>query len=124
MTDFVSLFNSQPTYEALAAAFDNVEADVTYIDDKEIVIYFSPFRIFDRPAACLNALMFNCHSPATRPIIEEMLGAFRAGTKDKVSIEAEKHGRPIRVCYQAMRTRDGQYLGCLEAVTYRDEVQA
>lgn len=124
MTDFVNLFSSQPTYEALAEAFDNVEADVTYIDDKEIVIYFSPFRIFDRPASCLNALMFNCHAPATRAIIEDMLGAFRDGTKDKVSYETKNLGRPIRVCYQAMRTRDGEYLGCLEAVTYRDEPSA
>lgn len=122
MTDFVKLFSKQPTYEELAAAFDTTEADITYINDEEITIYFSPFRIFDRPESCLNVSMFGCHKSETRPIIEGMLSDFRSKAKDKVSYEATANGRPIRVCYQAMRTPDGDYLGCLEAVTYRDDL--
>ena len=120
MVDYGSLFNAQPSYAVLAEAFDHVEADVTYIDDTETVIYFSPFRIFERPASCLNQPVYGCHAPATKAIIDEMLTAFRDGSKDKVSYETTNNDRLIRVCYQAARTPEGAYLGCLEAVSYRD----
>lgn len=121
-TNYLELFKTQPTRDQLAAAFDHLEADVTYIDDHEIVVYFSPFRIFNRPASILGESMFNCHSPRSFGAINEMLDAFKAGTKDKVShsdVDA-KNGRKVQVCYQAMRNPEGTYLGCLEAVTYRD----
>lgn len=119
---FLDLFKQQPTREQLAVAFDNLEADVTYIDDTATVIYFSPFRIFSRPASILGQSVFDCHAPSSYKPIEEMLAAFKAGTKDKVSHPdvSSKNGRKVQVCYQAMRTPEGEYLGCLEAVTYRD----
>lgn len=119
---YLDLFKTQPTREQLAAAFDHLEADVTYIDDKEIVVYFSPFRIFNRPESILGQSMFDCHSPQSFGPINEMLDAFKAGTKDKMSHSdvSAKNGRKVQVCYQAMRSPEGTYLGCLEAVTYRD----
>lgn len=119
---FLDLFKTQPTREQLAAAFDDLEADITYIDDREIVVYFSPFRIFNRPASILGQSMFDCHSSASFAAINEMLDAFKAGTKDKMSHSdvSAKNGRTVQVCYQAMRNPEGVYLGCLEAVTYRD----
>lgn len=122
MTDFVELFSKQPTREELAAAFDDIEADITYIDDKETVIYFSPFRIFSRPESILGRNMFECHDPKVHASVNEMLDAFKAGESDKVSHETHdrRHHRKLRVCYQAMRTREGVYLGCLESVTFRE----
>ena len=119
---FLDLFKNQPTREQLAAAFDDLEADITYIDDREIVVYFSPFRIFNRPVSILGQSMFDCHSPASFAAINEMLDAFKAGTRDKMSHSdvSAKNGRTVQVCYQAMRNPEVVYLGCLEAVTYRD----
>lgn len=120
---FLDLFKQQPTREQLAAAFDNIEADITYIDDNEIAVYFSPFRIFDRPSYVLGKSIYGCHRPETRPMVTAMLDEFKAGTKDKVSHSKvnTKDGRTVQICYQAMRDPQGKYLGCLEAVTYRDE---
>lgn len=121
MTDFSTLFEAQPTYEALKDAFDAIEADLTYIDDTDIVRYFSPFRIFDRPASCLNENVFECHPERVHKSVEDMIWAFRAGEKETVSYEHVSHDRrPVRVCYHAMRDQGGRYLGCLEVVTYRD----
>ena len=121
-SQFIDLFKTQPKREQLAEVFDGFEADITYIDDKEIVVYFSPFRIFNRPASILGQSMFDCHSPKSYAAINEMLDAFKSGAKDKVSHSDvhEKSGRTVQVCYQAMRDEQGVYLGCLEAVTYRD----
>lgn len=119
MTDFLELFSKQPTREELAAAFDDIEADLTYIDDTEKVIYFSPFRIFNRYPEILDQSVYDCHKPESVPGIKEMLDAFKAGTSHKVSHQAHANGRDVQVCYQAMRDRNGVYLGCLEAVTYR-----
>ena len=121
-SQFIELFKSQPSREQLAEVFDSFEADITYIDDNEIVVYFSPFRIFKRPASILGKSMFGCHSPESFEAIHAMLDAFKSGEKDKVS-HSDVHagsGRTVQVCYQAMRDEQGTYLGCLEAVTYRD----
>lgn len=119
---YLDLFKTQPTREKLAAAFDHVEADITYIDDNEIVVYFSPFRIFNRPESILGQSMYDCHSARSHAAIKEMLDEFKSGKKDKSShsdVNAD-NGRTVQVCYQAMRNPEGKYLGCLEAVTYRD----
>ena len=128
--NFTTLFDAQPTYEQLAAAFDAIEADITYIDDADIVRYYSPFRIFERPPSCLNANVYDCHPPRTHAEVRDMLDAFRAQAKDTVSQEItlpDDHpgdqadvGRTVRICYHAIRDRAGTYLGCLEVATFRD----
>ena len=122
MTDYIELFSVQPTRERLAAAFDGIEADITYIDDHEIVVYYSPFRIFDRPASILGQSVYGCHRPETRAVVEAMLDEFKSGASVKKSHRdvSTKTGRTVQVCYQAMHDKQGVYLGCLEAVTYRD----
>ena len=121
MNTFTTLFTTQPSYEQLAEAFDTIEADITYIDDNDIVLYFNPFRIFDRPASCLNENVYDCHPEKVHGAVTRMLDAFREGPSDTHSEETRApNGRLIRVCYHAIRDAKGAYLGCLEAVTYRD----
>lgn len=121
MTDFATLFDSPPTHARLADAFDSIEADITYIDTDDITRYFSPFRIFDRPSSCLNANIYECHPPHVHDAVAKMLDAFRAHTKDTVGHDSvSRDGRPVRICYHAIRNRAGDYLGCMEVVTYRD----
>jgi len=121
--DFATLFAGQPTYEQLAAVFDGVEADLTYIDDQDVVIYFSPFRIFDRPATILGHSVYDCHPPQTHAEVTEMLDSFKAGTEFKVSRYTTKHGHYVHVCYMAIIGLDGVYRGCLESATYRDDLK-
>jgi len=120
MTDYTTLFELQPTAAQLADAFDGLEADITYIDDDDIVVYFSPFRIFERPQSCLNRSVYDCHPDEVHEAVEALLDSFRSGRSDTVSQETTAHGRPVRVCYHAMRDSEGAYLGCMEVATYRD----
>lgn len=118
--DYGNLFASQPTREKLAEAFDTFEADVTYIDAQETVVYFSPFRIFERPAEILGRNAYECHPPHAKVQMKEMLDQFKSGELDTKSYETrDANQRDIRVCYHAMRTRDGEYLGTMEVVTFR-----
>lgn len=118
--NFSELFSKQPTREELAAAFDELEADITYIDDNLTVIYFSPFRIFERPQEILGRNALECHPEKVHKAILDMLESFKLGEKDTVSHDTSSHGRPVKVCYHAMRDADKNYLGCMEVVTYRD----
>jgi|GEM_PF-3226712 len=121
MIDFKTLFNTQPTHEELSSAFGSIEADITYTDDRDIVRYFSPYRIFERPASCLNEKLYDCHPEKVHPEVKEMLDGFRDGSKDTVSYEnVSNRNRKVRVCYHAMRDKGGVFLGCLEVATYRD----
>jgi DUF438 domain-containing protein len=120
--DYATLFATQPTREQLAAIFDDAEADLTYIDDEDHAIYFSPFRIFDRPEQIIGRPVYRCHKTETVPQIKEMLAGFRDGTDFRVSRYTRKNGRYVHVCYMAISGPDGQYRGCLESATYRDDL--
>jgi DUF438 domain-containing protein len=121
MIDYTTLFKTQPTAQQLAQAFDSIEADITYSDDRDTIIYFNPFRIFERPAECLNQNLYDCHPQQVHDEVSEMLDAFRDGSLATVSREAvSSQNRKVRVCYHAMHDANGAFIGCLEVVTYRD----
>jgi len=121
MTDYSTLFDTAPDAARLAQAFDGLEADITFIDEADVVIYFSPFRIFERPSSCLNKSVYDCHPEEVYEAVEALLDGFRAGEKDTLTFESvKKDDRRVRVCYHAIRDRSGRYLGCMEVATYRD----
>lgn len=122
VVDYGTLFATQPTREKLSEAFDSFEADITYIDNEETVIYFNPFRIFDRPAEILGRNAYECHPSKAKEEMKAMLDQFKAGEIHTRSYEShDRNGRKIRICYHSMRDREGIYLGALEVVTYRED---
>ncbi|MCL2818333.1 MAG: PAS domain-containing protein [Actinomycetia bacterium] len=98
MSDFSTLFDTQPTFEQLSAAFDELEADITYIDDKDIVRYFSPFRIFERHVSCLDQPVLDCHPDEVFDAVDALIDSFRKGEQDRVTFESVMNqGRPISI---------------------------
>ena len=118
--DYVALFDGRSSRAELAAVFDEVEADLTYIDDADRIVYFSPFRIFTRSEGLIGQSVYDCHTEKSLPSLHQMLDDFRSGTRVKVSYDSVVDGRAVHTCYIAMYGKDGSYRGCLESATYRD----
>lgn len=106
----------------LVTAFSAIPADITFVDAEGIVRYYSNFRIFSRPASCLDADVLECHSPESRSGIEHMLAEFRDGWRDEAVFAAHKDGRLVHVRYLALRDAKGAYIGCLEIAQWADDV--
>jgi hypothetical protein len=110
--------NGSLSLAELTGAFSALQADVTFIDAENVVRYFSDYRIFSRPATCLNRDVLECHPAATRPGIERMISEFATGWRDEAVFLAHKDGRVVDVRYLAVRDQAGSYLGCLEVATW------
>lgn len=104
----------------LAAAFSALPADITFVDAEGIVRYYSAYRIFSRPPACLDRDVLECHSESSRFGISRMLSEFAGGLRDDAVMLSHKDGRDVDVRYAALRDGEGSYLGCLEIAQWAD----
>ena len=57
------------------------------------------------------------------PKLRMIIGNFREGKEDEVPIWMEKGGKPFLVRYMAVRDKEQNYVGTLEAVTDMTEVK-
>jgi len=92
--------------------------DITFIDEKDIIRYYSDYRIFKRTPDILGTTVQNCHSPQSRDEVNRVIDDLRSGRKSVSEQPAEKDGRAVRVRYMAVRDKSGRYVGLLETAEW------
>lgn len=94
----------------------HLPVDVSFVDAEDVVRYYSetPDRIFVRAPAVIGRKVQNCHPGKSVHVVEAILAAFKAGTKDSAEFWIELGGRFILIRYFAVRDEAGAYKGCLE----------
>jgi len=106
-----------------ALSFDQVEllintlpVDVTFVDEHDKVAFFSrpKDRIFPRSPAIIGRDVKNCHPPESVHVVEEIVEAFKDGSKDDASFWIQMKGMFILIQYFALRDEEGRYKGTLE----------
>ena len=104
------------TLEQINLMLTHLPVDISFVDEHDVVRYYSegPERIFPRSPGVIGRKVQNCHPSKSLDMVNRILEAFRAGTKDVAEFWFEMAGRFIHVRYFAMRTIDGEYRGCLE----------
>ncbi len=100
----------------LEAVLNALPVDATFVDADDRVRYFSHGRerVFARSRAVLGRKVQHCHPPSSVDTVDRILGAFRAGTKDRAAFWIPLRGRFVHIEYVALRDAAGAYLGCLE----------
>lgn len=90
--------------------------ELTFVDADDTVRYFSDSqsRIFVRAKSVIGRKVHNCHPPQSADLVEKILSAFKAGTRNKAEFWLEIKGRLINVEFLAVRDEAGRYLGTLE----------
>jgi len=102
--------------EEVAAIFDSLPVDITFVDKDDSVKYFSKAkgRIFVRTKAVLGRKVQKCHPLKSVHIVDEIVESFKAGKKDSAEFWVNINNRLIYIRYFAVRGNDGKYLGTLE----------
>ncbi len=100
----------------LELIFGSLPVDITMIDEKDRVVFFSESenRIFPRSPAIIGRDVQNCHPPESLHIVNEIISAFKEGTKEKAEFWFKHKERLIFTTYHALHDKSGEYKGILE----------
>lgn len=102
--------------EQLTLLLDALPVDLTFVDEKDEVVYFSKpkGRVFPRSAAVIGRNVRNCHPPESVHVVEAILEAFKKKEKDEATFWIQIKGMFLYIQYIALRDSEGNYKGTLE----------
>jgi DUF438 domain-containing protein len=111
------------TAQEIGAMLSHLPVDLTFVGPDDAVRFFSlgRERIFSRSPAIIGRKVQKCHPPASVHRVQQILDAFRAGTRDVAEFWIQTspgapENRFIHIRYFAVRDGEGKYLGALEVV--------
>lgn len=113
---FVKFETGILSMEQLEAVLNHLPVDLTFIDENDVVRYFShgKERIFARTKAVIGRTVQNCHPPQSVHVVNKLLKDFKAGQKDSEDFWIQIKDKFVYIRYFAVRSEDGRYLGTLE----------
>jgi DUF438 domain-containing protein len=113
---FVKFDTGILSFKELGIILNTLPVDITFIDNNDIVKYFSQTkeRIFPRTKAVIGRTVQNCHPPASVHIVNKMLDDFRAGRKDNEDFWIRMGEIYVYIRYFAVRNNNSEYIGTLE----------
>lgn len=100
----------------LILMLENLPVDITFVDENDEVRYFSgaKHRIFPRAKAIIGRKVQNCHPRESVHVVNEIVEAFRNGSKDHADFWIQMKGRFIHIRYFALRDEARNYKGTIE----------
>ncbi len=112
--------------EQLVLMLNHLPVDITFVDENDEVCYFSggEHRIFPRSNAIIGRKVQNCHPPESVHVVNEIVEAFKNGTKDHADFWIQMKGRFIHIRYFALRNNNGHYKGTIEVSQDATEIRA
>ena len=112
----LGLDTGRMTLEQINLMLTHLPVDLTFVDETDRVAYYSegPERIFPRSPAIIGREVRNCHPPKSVHLVNQILDAFKSGSRDTAEFWIELGGKFIYIRYFAVRDADGYYRGCLE----------
>jgi DUF438 domain-containing protein len=100
----------------LGLIFKAIPLDITFVDRNDKVTFFNnrKERHFPRTPSIIGRLVHHCHPKKSVHIVEEILQAFKDGTKDQAEFWIDFGGTFLYITYYALRDEQGSYQGTLE----------
>jgi len=104
--------------EALEAIFDTLPLDITFVDEKDIIRYYSKGddAIFKRSPEIIGQKVQDCHPQKSQPMVGQVISDLKSGRRDVIESWIDRKGQKIHIRYFALRDKARRYLGILEVV--------
>lgn len=109
--------------EELDAVLETIPIEFSVLDKNDEVLAWNKHetRIFKRPEATIGRNVRKCHPPKSLAKVEQILSEMKSKKRDKaefwIDLPIGEGGekRKVLIRYFALRNKNGEYLGCLEA---------
>ncbi len=113
------------TLEQLDLVLGALPIDFQYVDEHDKVCFYSEgHRIFPRSPGVIGRKVQNCHPPASVHKVQQIIDAFREGSKDTAEFWIEMNGKFLHIRYFAIRDAGGAYRGVVETVQDATAIRA
>ena len=111
--------------EILGAVLNTLPVEITFVDKDDTVRYFNKNsdRVFPRPPAVLGRKVQDCHPKKSLHKVNQILDDFKNNRGDSAEFWIDLDNRKIYIRYFAVRDKNRNYLGCLEATQDITEIQ-
>jgi PAS domain S-box-containing protein len=102
--------------EEIESTFNALPVEVTFVDKDDTVRYYnqSKDRIFMRAKTVLGRSVQQCHPEKSVHMVNRILEDFKSGKRDVAEFWMNLEGKLIHIRYLPVRSKSGEYLGCLE----------
>ena len=107
----------------LEAVLETIPLEFSILDKNDKVLAWNKHetRIFKRPAAAVGRDVRKCHPPKSLSKVEQILSEMKQGKRDMAQfyidlpIGKNQEKNKVIIQYFALRDKNKNYLGCLEA---------
>ncbi len=107
----------------LEAVLETIPLEFSVLDKNDKVLAWNKHetRIFKRPAAAVGRDVRKCHPPKSLSKVEQILSEMKQGKRDMAQfyidlpIGKNQEKNKVMIQYFALRDKNKNYLGCLEA---------
>ena len=126
--DKVDLEVGVMTPEQVNLMLKHLPLDLTFVGDDDRVAYYSggKERIFPRSPGIIGRAVSRCHPPKSVHIVDNIVNAFKDGSKDEASFWLHLDKKYIYIRYFAVRDDNGTYRGTIEVsqdITHIQEIE-
>jgi len=113
----------KPNDEELDAILETMPIEFSVLDKDDKVLAWNRHetRIFKRPEAALGKNVRNCHPPKSLSKVEKIIKEMKDGKREiaqfyiDLPIGKNQEKNKVLIQYFALRNKNGEYMGCLEA---------
>ena len=118
--------------EVLGAMLETIPIEFSIVDGNDKVLAWNKHktRIFRRPEAVVGRNVRNCHPKKSLEKVETILSEMKAGSRDNarfwidLPIGNDGQKQKVLIEYYALRSKTGEYLGCMECSQNISGIQA
>lgn len=103
-------------FKEIDLIFKYLPLDITFVDKDNRVKYFNDRkeRHFPRNPSVIGRLVKHCHPPKSVKVVEDIIEAFKKGTKDFADFWITFNDVMLYITYHAVRDIKNNYIGVLE----------
>lgn len=114
------------TPEQIDLLLRNIPFDVTFVDEKDKVRYYSQGkeRIFVRTPEIIGRDVRNCHPPKSLHVVTDILESFKKKEKTEAEFWIILGGRFVHIRYFPLYDSEGKYRGVIEVSQDATDIRA
>ena len=117
--------HEQIAEEFLKAILETLPLEVTYIDENDVVRFFSEGQkeVFLRTPEAIGKNVRDCHPQKSLKKVNEIINQLKSGERDFAEFWIDLKGHKLYIRYFPVKDKAGKYIGIIEVIQDITQIQ-